>query len=230
MNKNVTVILGGLLALAAGAAWGAPSSNVAWTPQIKNMVDRASPERGRAIAVNEPEDVSACADCHGEAGDDPSKSRTPMISGQTAHYIYKQLRDYKDGTRENRRMEEAAQLLSDQQMAELGAWYASQPYAKPELDEDEKVTEAAVELVFLGDKTRLIQPCAACHGRKGEGAIMNVPALAGQSVKYFVSTMKDYAKGERANDVYSRMRIIASKLTREEIEELAIYYASLSQE
>ena len=57
---------------------------------------------------------------------------------------------------------------------------------------------------------------------------MNVPSLVGQNVKYFVNTMKDYAKNKRANDVYGRMRSIAAALTKEEIEELAIYYARMS--
>jgi cytochrome c553 len=83
-------------------------------------------------------------------------------------------------------------------------------------------------LVYRGDKTRLIQPCAACHGDDARGAKMNVPSLVGQNVKYFVDTMKDYAKKKRGNDVYGRMRAIAAALTRDEIEELAIYYARMS--
>ena len=46
-------------------------------------------------------------------------------------------------------------------------------------------------------------------------------------MKYFVDTMKDYARDKRENDIYSRMRIIAKSLTRDEIEELAVYYAKL---
>jgi cytochrome c553 len=96
-----------------------------------------------------------------------------------------------------------------------------------EVDEDATVSDATLELVFKGDKTRLIQPCASCHGVNGEGAIIDVPAISGQNVKYFVNTMKDYARDKRENDIYSRMRIIAKALTRDEIEELAIYYARL---
>ena len=96
-----------------------------------------------------------------------------------------------------------------------------------EVDEDAEVSEETLELVFRGDKTRMIQPCAACHGAQGQGAIIDVPAISGQNVKYFVDTMKDYARDKRENDIYSRMRIIAKSLTRDEIEELAVYYAKL---
>ena len=228
MFRIATLMLGSVLL--TGVAMAEPSSNVAWTPEVRNLVLEASPKVGRATAINEPEDVNSCADCHGEMGDDPSKSKTPMISGQTATYIYKQLRDYKDGKRKHKKMQEAAELLTEWQMAELGAWYAQQPLPKPELDEDETVTPEAVNLVFFGDKTRLIQPCASCHGQQGEGAAQNVPVLVGQDVKYFVDTMKKYAKGKRSNDIYSRMRIIAEKLSRDEIKQLAIYYARLGQD
>ena len=149
------------------------------------------------------------------------------LAGQLATYTFKQLRDYKDGSRQNRKMQEAVERLSDEQLAALAAWYARQPIPKVEVDEDETVSEDTLKLVFRGDKTRLIQPCASCHGARGEGAIIDVPSIAGQNVKYFVNTMRDYAKGERANDIYSRMRIIAKALTRDEINELAVYYARL---
>ena len=124
-------------------------------------------------------------------------------------------------------MQEAVEQLRDEQLAALSAWYADQPFAMVEVDADETVSDATLDLVFRGDKTRLIQPCASCHGAVGEGAIIDVPAISGQNVKYFVDTMKDYARDKRENDVYSRMRIIAKALTRDEINELAVYYARL---
>jgi cytochrome c553 len=169
----------------------------------------------------------ACTGCHGPGGAEPDRDKHPTLAAQVAAYTYKQLRDYKDGKRKNRRMQEAVERLTDEQLAALSAWYAEQPFAMVEVDEDATVSDATLELVFKGDKTRLIQPCASCHGVNGEGAIIDVPAISGQNVKYFVNTMKDYARDKRENDIYSRMRIIAKALTRDEIEELAIYYARL---
>jgi cytochrome c553 len=133
----------------------------------------------------------------------------------------------KDAKREDRRMQQAVERLSDEQLAALAAWYARQPLPAVETDPEDQVSEATLRLVFVGDKTRLIQPRASCHGSHGQGAVIDVPAIARQNVKYFVDTMRDYARDKRTNDVYSRMRITAKALTRDEIDELAVYYARL---
>lgn len=214
----------GACALSAHAA---PSSNVAWTVETHRLVKKGDPAIGAKLETVETEDVYACTACHGKAGAEPDRDRHPTLAGQVAAYTYKQLRDYKDGKRQNRRMQEAVERLTDEQLAALSAWYARQPLPTVEVDQDAEVSAATRRLVYRGDKTRMIQPCASCHGQLGEGAIIDVPAIAGQNVRYFVDTMKDYASDQRTNDVYSRMRIIAKALTRDEINELAIYYARL---
>jgi len=223
--RNISILF--LVVLPLGLAQAAPSSNVAWTVETHSLVKKGDARIGSEIELVETEDVNACADCHGEKGAEPDREKHPTLAGQLATYTFKQLRDYKDGSRKNRKMSEAVERLTDGQLAALAAWYAKQPIPKVEVDEDATVSEETKKLVFRGDKTRLIQPCASCHGARGEGAIIDVPSIAGQNVKYFVNTMKDYAKGKRANDIYSRMRIIAKSLTRDEINELAVYYARL---
>lgn len=227
MGKGTIIAILAALALCSGFTQAGPSSNVAWTVETHTMVRKGDPQIGARIETVETEDVNACTDCHGKGGAEPDRDKHPTLAGQVAAYTYKQLRDYKDGKRENRRMQEAVERLTDEQLAALAAWYAKQPIPKVEVNEDETVSSETLKLVFVGDKSRLIQPCASCHGTRGEGAIIDVPAIAGQNVKYFVNTMKDYASEKRANDVYSRMRIIAKALTREEIDELAVYYARL---
>lgn len=207
-----------------------PSSKVAWTVETHTLVRKGDPSIGEKIETVETEDVNACTDCHGQGGAEPDRDKHPVLAAQVAAYTFKQLRDYKDGKRENRRMQEAVERLSNEQLAALAAWYARQPIPVVEVDAEEPVSEDTLQLVFRGDKKRLIQPCASCHGSRGEGAIIDVPAIAGQNVKYFVETMKDYARDKRTNDIYSRMRIIAKSLTREEIDQLAIYYARLGNE
>jgi len=225
-RKIYTLLIAGLVSF-AGLAVAGPSSNVAWTVDTHTMVKRGDAQIGSRLETVETEDVAACTDCHGVAGAEPDREKHPTLAGQVAAYTFKQLRDYKDGTRRNRRMQEAVERLSDEQLAALAAWYAEQPIPEVETDPDDSVSEDTLKLVFVGDKTRMIQPCASCHGSRGQGAIIDVPAIAGQNVKYFVNTMKDYTRDKRTNDVYSRMRIIAKALTRDEIEELAIYYARL---
>ena len=226
MKQRILVLLIPFV-LPGGLIKAAPSSNVAWTVETYTLVKKGDPTIGAKIETIETEDVLACTGCHGKGGAEPDRDKHPTLAGQVAAYTYKQLRDYKDGSRENRRMNEVVERLTDEQLAALAAWYAQQPIASVEVDADEQVSDETIALVFRGDKTRMIQPCASCHGPRGEGAIIDVPAIAGQNVKYFVNTMKDYAKEKRANDIYSRMRIIAKALTRDEINELAVYYARL---
>ncbi len=224
-TRNIAILISALLPF--GLAQAAPSSNVAWTVETHSLVRKGDAKIGSEIELVETEDVNACADCHGEKGAEPDREKHPTLAGQLATYTFKQLRDYKDGSRKDRKMQEAVKRLTDEQLAALAVWYAKQPIPKVEVDEDETVSEDTIRLVFRGDKTRLIQPCASCHGARGEGAIIDVPSIAGQNVQYFVNTMKDYAKDNRSNDIYSRMRIIAKQLTRDEINELAVYYARL---
>ena len=229
LNKRILFTL-----FAAALPWtgvaAEPSSNVAWTVDAKRLVRAGDVQEGAKIETVETEDSLACTGCHGKAGAEPDRDKHPMLAGQMATYTYKQLIDYKDGKRKDNKMRKAVEPLDYEQLAALAQWYAAQPIPSPEVDPEEQVSEETVRLVFRGDKTRLIQPCASCHGPRGEGAIMDVPALAGQNVKYFVETMKDYAKGNRKNDIYGKMRLIAERLTREEIDELAVYYARLGSE
>ena len=88
-----------------------------------------------------------------------------MLSGQVAPYTFKQLKDYQSGDRKHKKMREATEKLTDEQLADLSAWFASRPLPVPELDAEVEVREETRQLVFKGDKTRLIQPCAACHSR-----------------------------------------------------------------
>jgi len=230
MKLRNIFVLAAAAAFLTGLAHAAPSSNVAWTVETHSLVRNGDPKIGAEIETVETEDVNACTDCHGKAGAEPDREKHPTLAGQVAAYTFKQLKDYKDGTRKNRRMQEAVERLTDEQLAALAAWYAEQPLPAVEVDEDDTVSEDTIALVFRGDKKRLIQPCASCHGTRGEGAIIDVPAIAGQNVKYFVETMKNYAKEKRKNDIYSRMRIIAKGLTRDEINELAVYYARLGNQ
>lgn len=218
-----------MLALFWGVSVAAPSSNIAWTPDVKKFIVKRDPGTGRKLADIEPEDVLSCTGCHGKTGAEPDRDKYPMLAGQNAAYSFKQLKDFQSKSREHRKMYKAVRSLTDDQLADLAAWYASHPLPAPAEVSEAEVSEATLRLVRKGDKTRLIAPCASCHGLKGEGARINVPALAGQSPDYFIDTMRDYQRGKRKNDIYSRMRLIAQALTRDEIEELAAYYAGLGK-
>ena len=168
--------------------------------------------------------AETCAGCHGEKGVSPVPSY-PSLAGQSANYIYKQLRDYATEHRTSALMAPLAQGLSKKDMADIAAWFSSLP--TPGKKSSNKPLEKAEKLVFKGDSKRTLTSCFLCHGKKGKGEKMDTPALAGQQAEYFVQTLKAYKSGERHNDIYLRMRLISKQLSEQEIQELGEYYQSL---
>ncbi len=209
----------GLSALLMTAAQAGPATQVAWTEETLERVERGDPEKGKALA-------GRCASCHGETGVSANPV-FPNLAGQLATYLYRQLHDYKDGSRENPIMQGFAAGLSERDMADLAAFYSRQPPAKPAAAPG-KVGTAVLRLIEHGDSKRIIPPCRACHGEHGQGEWIDTPRISGQSQAYLAQTLKAYRSGQRHNDIYGRMRLIAEQLTDEEIEGLAAYYGALA--
>ena len=193
-----------------------PVSQVVWTPNVLQILAEAKPERGRA-KVQE-----VCTACHGEQGVSVSPE-FPNLAGQSGTAIYKQLSDYQTGSRTNQFMTDIAKALDDTAIADVAAYYAGQPMRNPNPITLAPAPDAIVQLVELGDPSRNVPPCAACH-RQGAGGPIDAPVLAEQRQEYLTSQLKMFASGQRRNDVYGRMRAIASKLTDGEINGLAYYY------
>jgi cytochrome c553 len=193
-----------------------PVSQVVWTPAVLQVLADAKPERGLAKAQE------VCVACHGEQGVS-SAPEYPNLAGQSGAAIYKQLNDYRTGSRTNQLMTGIAKSLDEATLADIAAYYAAQPKRNPNPATLADAPEAIVRLVELGDPSRNIPPCAACH-RPGSGGPIETPILAEQGKEYIVAQLKMYASGDRRNDVYGRMRTIAAKLTPAEIDGLATYY------
>lgn len=193
-----------------------PVSQVVWTPGVLQILAEAKPERGRAKA----EEV--CVACHGAQGVSVAPE-FPHLAGQSGAAIYKQLSDYRSGSRNNQLMTDIAKALDEPTLADVAAYYAAQPKRNLNPLTLAESPAAIVRLVELGDPSRNIPPCASCH-RPGAGGPIETPILAEQGQEYIALQLKQYASGERRNDVYGRMRTIASKLTPSEIDGLAVYY------
>ena len=217
MKPNIGFAL--LLAFGiAASAVAAPSSNVAWTVETKRFVEGGNADRGKGLAAD-------CASCHGENGVSPS-DKWPSLAGQASAYTFKQLRDYHDSKRANAIMAALSGQLSEQDIADLAAYYSQQV---PPAKQDTQAPAPAIEkLTVIGDGERLMPACDACHGRRGTGnpRSIGMPSLAGQKAQYLAATLRAYRSGDRANDVYSVMRSITGQLTDEEIVGLSNYYAA----
>jgi cytochrome c553 len=194
-----------------------PVSQVAWTPEVIRSLALADREAAAAAA-------EACTGCHGSGGVSPSPI-FPHLAGQSAFAIYKQLHDYRSGSRVNDIMSPFAQGLDAETIVLVAAHFSA--LDRGTLDPVPDVDDPAIaDLVTQGDPARAIPACVSCHGT-GAGGPIETPTIAGQHAEYLADQLRRYASGERQNDVYGRMRQIAGQLTEEEISGLAAYYAAV---
>ncbi|TFH75484.1 cytochrome c4 [Gammaproteobacteria bacterium LSUCC0112] len=170
--------------------------------------------------------AAVCAACHGTDGNSAIGSN-PKLAGQNERYLLKQMHDVKSGARPIAMMTGLLDNLSEQDLADIAAFYASKEMtvngANPDLIETgERIYRAGVE--ELG-----VAACSACHSPTGSGvAQAGYPALGGQHAEYIVTQMKAFRAGTRNNDGDpAPMRIVAERLTDAEIEALANYVSGL---
>jgi len=193
----------------------APSEVVVLPPPGRGIVDVSSSGRGASLAT------AHCSMCHGVQG--TVRVTAPALAGQYADAIYKELRDYQSGARQNAIMRPIIANLSDGDLHDLAAYYSGQPRVEP-VPVQGDIDPSAHVLVMQGAPLRNIAPCAACHGEKDrKGA---APWIGGQAVPYLASQLQQFASGERHNDINGQMRNVARQLTPQEIDALAKYYAA----
>lgn len=164
---------------------------------------------------------SNCVGCHAIPGYKtafPVVHTVPKISGQNQAYIESALKAYRTGERSHPSMVAISRSLTDANKADLAAYYAAKPAAKP-----------AAATVKGGNiaagKAKADAACAACHGADGIKSIdPSYPILAGQYQDYLARALTEYQKGTRKNPIMMGM---AAALTKQEVADLAAYYASL---
>ncbi|MFC3032967.1 c-type cytochrome [Pseudoalteromonas fenneropenaei] len=175
---------------------------------------------------------ATCAACHGPDGNAPV-AIYPKLAGQHADYIYKQLQELKlgmtSGGKQGRMdpvMSGMAMALSEQDMKDLAAFYATQNMSAGTTPEE--VVAAGSKLYKAGDAERGIPACAACHGPRGNGtSLSKFPKISFQHPDYIKSQLLKFRDGSRANDMNGMMRDIAKKLTDQDIEVLSKYLGGL---
>jgi len=190
----------------------APVSKVVLTSGTLAHPSQQSIGRGATLAQR-------CAICHGPTG--ISRADSPNLAGQYAAVIYKELSDFRSGARVNAVMTPFATNLTDQEIADLAAYYAYLPrlpayHPEPQLK--------PTRIVVYGAPTRGIAPCGSCHGSLDNKT--GSPWLEGQSAVYLKAQLEAFASGQRRNDISAQMRNVARAMTPAEIEEAAAYYAS----
>lgn len=170
--------------------------------------------------------AQACAACHGANGNS-ANPEWPNLAGQHASYTSKQLANFKAGDqRNNAIMAGQAANLSEQDMADLGAYFATLAPAGGFVSEER--LPLGQRIYRGGNQESGVPACIACHGPNGAGDPMAAtPALSGQKITYTINQLKAFRSGMRANDRNGLMRGAARGLTDEEILAVAEYIAGL---
>lgn len=183
------------------------------------------PARDMRAVTATPADIAegrkvseTCARCHGANGISAIKD-VPHLAGQRPAYLYNKLRAYQTGKRHDAMMEGAVKFLSDDALTKVAAYYGSLEPAPPS-PAAAKTAAARPDPVATGKA--LAASCGGCHGDSGISKTPGMPSLAGLDPKYFVVAMKDYASGERTNDM---MKSFAAPLSKTDIDNLAVYFA-----
>jgi cytochrome c553 len=166
-----------------------------------------------------------CQGCHGEVGVS-LEGMAPKLAGQYGKYIAKQVRNFQSGTRVHQIMSAVAATVSDDDLADIAAYFAVQEKMK-----GSGVTNKVGENLFLhGDMTRMMVACVNCHGVNGKGKTPTnhvFPVIGGQHKDYLRGQLINFRAGDRGNSPGGVMNIITQKLTDAELDALADYVSGL---
>ena len=179
--------------------------------------------KGGAIAQ------AVCASCHAADGNAVGNA-FPKLAAQHDAYLVKQLMNFKlapgakEPARNNAIMAAFAAALSDSDMKNVAAWYATQQY-KPATAKNKGSVELAQKIWRGGIAEKTVPACAACHGSNGAGIPAQYPRLGGQFAEYTEAQLVAFRGGARKNN--APMTTIAARLSDAEIKALADYIAGL---
>jgi len=190
---------------------------------------------GQAVALEgdaaRGEAASAtCVACHqadGSGMNIPGGESWPRLAGLDADYIAKQLYDFKEQRRHSATMLPFANMLDDQQIADVSAYYAQLPVTEAQGGEaDEALLARGEQLAMVGDWDRYIVSCKSCHGPRNEGAGDVFPGIASQHAGYIESQLRAWQADERDNDPQNLMGTIAKRLNDEDIRAVSAWLAN----
>jgi cytochrome c553 len=201
-------LLLGALAVVSHAALAATAAAPAAKPDLA---------KGQAISTQ------VCAACHTADGSRGSPAN-PILAGQHPEYLVKQLQEFKAGKRNNAIMKGFASTLSDDDMKNVAAFYASKS-AKPGFAKDKALVTLGEKIWRGGIADKAVPACAACHGPSGAGLPAQYPRMGGQHADYTEAQLVAFRGGARANN--AQMTTIAAKLSDREIKAVSDYIAGL---
>lgn len=194
--------------------------------------------------------VAVCSACHGADGNSPS-SAFPKLAGLGENYLFKQLEDIRtwdqasdpeekaDAGRQVPQMTGMVRDLSDQDLADIAAYYAQQEMQLSGAQEMEVQLNSGEEVDALplgeqvyraGNRETGVPACIGCHSPDGDGnAPAAFPRLGGQYPEYIAAQLRAFRAGDRTNDGDSMMmRLTAKHMSDAEIDAVANYIGGLN--
>ena len=207
MKSLLALSLSALISLAAPSAFAAEAKAAA-KPDLAKGGEKAT---------------QVCVACHTADGSRGSPAN-PILQGQHADYLAKQLTEFKAGTRANAVMSGMAAALTEDDIKNVSAFYASKQ-AKPGFAKS-KDTVALGERIYRGGiAAKQVPACAGCHSPTGVGIPALYPRLGAQHADYAEAQLVAFRSGARANS--AQMTAIAARMSDKEIRAVADYVAGL---
>ena len=179
----------------------------------------SAPDAAKGAALSN----SVCAACHTNDGS-RGIAANPILQGQHPDYLVKQLTEFKSGKRDNAVMKAMATPLSEADMKNVAAFYASKQ-AKPGFAKNKDLAAHGEKVYRGGIAERSVPACSGCHGPSGAGIPAQYPRLAGQHAEYIQAQLTAFRSGARHNNPV--MSAVAAKLNDDDIKALADYVAGL---
>ena len=167
--------------------------------------------------------TQVCVACHTADGSRGTPAN-PILQGQHADYLVKQLKEFKAGVRVNAIMAGMAGLLSEDDMKNVAAFYASQQ-AKPGAAKNKDLVVLGEKIYRGGIAGKQVPACAGCHSPNGAGIPAQYPRMGGQHADYTELQLTTFRAGFRTNS--AQMTAIAARLSDKEIKAVSDYIAGL---
>ena len=206
--KSAALMLVCLLTAASSAPAFAAEAKVSAKPDLA---------KGQATSTN------VCAVCHTADGSRGSPAN-PILQGQHPEYLAKQLAEFKAGKRANAIMQGMSAALSEADMKNVAAFYASKE-AKPGFAKNKDLVSLGEKIYRGGIADRNVPACAGCHSPSGAGLPAQYPRLAGQHADYTEAQLIAFRGGVRKNSL--PMTGVAAKMNDKEIKAVSDYIAGL---
>ena len=176
------------------------------------------PDMARAQKLTE-----TCVACHTTDGTRGAPAN-PILQGQSADYLFKQMTEFKSGKRKNAVMQGMISTLSEEDMKHVAAFYAGKT-AKAGFAKNKDTVALGERLYRGGSIAAKVPACSGCHSPSGAGIPAQYPRVAGQHADYTEAQLVAFKSGVRGNN--PQMSAIAARLNEREMKAVADYIAGL---